>query len=204
MKRPSIVYKYKNNLYINITNRCTMHCSYCIKYKWKWKFRGYNLKLNREPTYREIISAINRNLRGVKEYVFCGYGEPTIRFELLKKVAGYLKRKNKIVRINTNGHGNLINKRNICPEMKGLIDKISISLNADTPEKYFVLHRPKFGQKTFNSVLSFIKECKKYIPEVIMTTINLPDIDIRKCQKIAEKLKVKFVVRPYLEEYEDH
>jgi len=204
MKKSSIVYRYKNNLYINITNRCTMRCNYCIKYKWKWKFRGYYLKLKKEPGYREIISAINKNLNDIKEYVFCGYGEPTIRFELLKKIARYLKKKNKIVRINTNGHGNLINKRNICPEMKGMIDKISISLNAENPQKYFLLHRPKFGIKTFNSVLNFIKECKKHIPEVVITAVNLPNVDIKKCKKIAEKLGVKFVVRPYLDEYEEH
>lgn len=198
-KSVSIVYPFKGNLYLNITNRCTMRCKYCIKHKWKWNFRGYNLRLNHEPSAEEVMEAIEKfKDKNFNEVVFCGYGEPLMRLDIIKKVSKLLKQKKYIVRINTNGHGNLIYKKNICPELKGIIDKISISLNGHNADLYYQLHKPKYGKKTFYKVIDFIKECKKYIPHVTITTVEHPDIDIEECRKIAQKLKVDFIVRPYL------
>jgi len=203
----NIIYIYKNKIYLNLTNRCTSRCIYCIKNKWNWWFRGYNLRLKKEPTEKEVFSAIskffeNQKSKKYKEVVFCGYGEPLIRLNLIKKIAKYLKNKNFIIRINTNGHGNLIHKRNICPELTGIIDKISISLNGCSPELYYKLNRPKFGKKTFNQVIKFIKESKKYIQDVTVTSIQYPEINLLKCKHIAKKIGVKFIIRPFLNEYQ--
>lgn len=177
-----------------------MHCKYCIKYKWKWNFRGmYNLKLDHEPSVEEIMESIEKfKDENFNEIVFCGYGEPLMRLKIVKEVSRLLKQKKYIVRINTNGHGNLIYKKNICPELKGIVDKICVSLNGHDADSYYQLHKPKYGRKTFYKVIEFIKECKKYIPEVTITTIEHPDIDIERCKKIAENLKVNFIVRPFL------
>ncbi len=166
--KESIVYPYKGNLYINLTNRCPARCCFCIKYKWGYQFRGYNLKLSHEPTAREIIKLLTTTYlpERYKEIVFCGYGEPFLRLNTLREVASWLKKNNSRVRIDTIGYANLIYKRNILPTLKGLIDAISISLNAENEEKYLSLCRPKYGKGTYPAVIDFIRECKKYIPEV--------------------------------------
>ena len=144
----------------------------------------------------------NSRLRGIKEVVFCGYGEPTLRLRLVKTVARHLKKSSVFVRINTNGHGSMIHKRNICPELKGIVDRVSVSLNASNARDYYKIHKPAFGLKTFNGVIDFVKECRKYIPEVVLTTLRMPGIDIKKCRRLARMLGVEFSVRPYLAEYE--
>ncbi|MBD3272229.1 MAG: hypothetical protein GF384_06810 [Elusimicrobia bacterium] len=126
-------------------------------------------------------------------------------------VATTLKKSRHIIRMNTSGHGNLIHKRNIIPDLHGLVDAISVSLNGETAEKYFILHRPIFGLKTFDAILDFIRESKRYIPRVYMSTIDLPDnwkpgmpgIDVDACRRIAESLQVEFRLRPYLDAYEE-
>ena len=200
-----LVYKYKNNLYLNITNRCTSNCPYCIKNKWDWNYRSYNLKLDKEPAPEEIINEIKTAMnkhKSLEEFIFCGYGEPFLRLDVVKEVSGFIKSVNKPVRINTNGHANLIHKRDICPELKGLVDKISISLNGDTSEKYYEINKPVFGIETFNAVLQFITSCKKYIPDITVTAVEMEGINIENCREIARKLDIKFMVRPFLDEYE--
>ena len=59
----------------------------------------------------------------------------------------------KPIRINTNGMGNLINGRNIVPEIKGLVDCISISLNNPDKKEYFALVRSKFGENSFDEMI---------------------------------------------------
>lgn len=200
-----IVYPYKENLYINLSNRCPARCCFCIKYKWDYRFRGYNLKLSSEPTAEEVIKLLQTKFppHKYKEVVFCGYGEPFLRLETLKRIAQWLKKKNSKVRVDTIGYANLIYKRNILPEIKNLFDAISISLNAENEEKYLTLCRPKYGKGTYPAVLDFISQCKKYIPHVMVTAIVMPGIDLDKCSKIADSLGVEFRSRPYLTKYEE-
>ncbi|MBU0951310.1 MAG: TatD family nuclease-associated radical SAM protein [Elusimicrobia bacterium] len=199
-----IAYSYKNNVYLNITNRCTMNCTYCIRTKWNWGYRGNNLRLKKEPTVKEIIKESETLRKKIafspltSDIVFCGYGEPLIRLETVKKVAAYYKKIGLNVRINTNGQANLYHGKNICPELKGLIDKICISLNAENAVKYKNVNRPRYGLKSFNAVLTFAKECKKYIKDVSITSVKLEGTDINKCRQIAKKIGVKFVERPFL------
>ncbi len=200
-----IVYPYKENLYINLTNRCPARCCFCIKYKWGYRFRGYNLKLSSEPTAEEVIKLLQTKFlpHKYKEVVFCGYGEPFLRLETLKRIAQWLKKKKSKVRVDTIGYANLIYKRNILPEIKKLFDAISISLNAENEEKYLTLCRPKYGKGTYPAVLDFIFQCKKYLPHVVVTAIAMPGIDLDKCSKIADSLGVEFRSRPYLTKYEE-
>lgn len=191
-EKGEIAYKIRNTLYLNITNRCTNSCSFCIRFHTDY-VKGHNLRLSAEPTEEEIKNAIGDPKR-YKEIVFCGYGEPLLRLDLVKNVASWIKQNKGKVRINTNGHGNLIHGRNILPELKGIVDSISISLDAQDEETYNKICKPIF-KDAFNGVISFIKEAKKNIPEVTVTVVTVKDVDVQKCKEIAEKLGVRFRVR---------
>jgi TatD DNase family protein len=135
-----------------------------------------------------------------KEVVFCGYGEPLIRLDAVIEICKWLKVKGKRVRIDTNGHGNLIHKRNIVPELEGLVDSISISLNAQNRKVYNEVCRPGFGEDAFDAIIEFAKECKKYIPEVELTVVGIPNIDVKAAKKIADDLGISFRIRTYYEQ----
>lgn len=190
---PALVYKLGTSLYLNVTNRCTNQCSFCIRSKTPL-LRGYNLKLDKEPTVEELLRAVGDPTR-FKEIVFCGYGEPLIRLELVKLVAARLKERGAKIRINTNGLANLIHGRNIVPEIANLVDSMSISLNAESKEKYTELCNPRFGAKAYDAILDFIKDAKNRIGRVVLTAVALPDVDVNRCREIAEKLGCEFKVR---------
>lgn len=198
-----ISYQVGASLYLNITNRCTNECSFCIRNKSEEFNQQYALWLDREPAADELLAAIGDAAK-YDQIVFCGYGEPTIRLGIIKAVAAELKSKVKSkkvkIRIDTNGAGNLFWGKNILPELKGLIDVVSVSLNAQNAEVYNKLCQPQFGPQTYDAVLDFIREAKKYIPEVEATIVDLPGVDKEKCGRIAADLGVKFRVRPYYEE----
>jgi TatD DNase family protein len=193
-EKGEIVYKIRDNLYLNITNQCTNECSFCIRFHSDY-VKGHNLRLSEEPTEEELKDAIGDPSQ-YREVVFCGYGEPLLRIDLVKSVAAWIKQNNGRVRINTNGHGNLIHGRNILPELKGIVDSISISLDAHDEETYNRLCRPAF-KNAFSGVLDFIREAKKYIPQVQVTVVTLEGVDVEKCRKIAEDLGVGFKVREF-------
>lgn len=189
-----IAYRIRDSLYLNITNRCTNRCWFCIRFQTSY-VKGHNLKLKNEPSAEEIITAIGDPKR-YKEVVFCGLGEPFLRLDVVKKVSEWIKQKGGKVRINTNGHGNLINHRNILPELQGIVDSLSISLDAENKEKYEKICKPVF-KDAFDSVISFIKEAKKFIPEVKITVVDIPEININKCRKIARELGIEIRIRSF-------
>ena len=195
----SIVYELKGSLYINLTNRCTNACTYCIKYKWDGNFMGNDLRLKQEPTADEVITAIGDPTR-YHEVIFCGYGEPLIPLEVLKTVARAIKEGGGTVRINTAGHANLYHRRNILPELAGLVDALSISLNATNAQEYVALNRPQFGEAAFQEVIDFARESKKHIPDVTITAVALPGLDVARVEQIAREQGVKFRLRPYLDD----
>lgn len=193
------IYRLGDSLYLNITNRCTNRCVFCIK-NFTDQVGNKRLVLDREPSSKEIIESLNKvDLRTYKEVVFCGFGEPLIRVEVVKSVARFIKNVSPrlFVRIDTNGHGNVFNQRNILPEIAPYIDAISISLNAENKEKYDKISRPVFSD-AYNAVIDFIKLSKIYIKDVAVSVVNLPAIDIKRCEKIAKDLEVKFKVREFV------
>jgi TatD DNase family protein len=191
-----IVYPIRNSLYLNITNRCSNHCTFCAKNA-SYIVKGHDLELAREPSAEELIQAVGDPQR-YQEIVFCGFGEPLLRLDTVKAVAAELKKKGARVRIDTDGQANLVYGRNILPELKGLVDAISVSLNAETAEKYQRLCRSPFGEEGFRGLLDFIREAKKFIPEVAATIVEMPGVDIEACRRLAEdELGVKFKRRAY-------
>jgi TatD DNase family protein len=192
MPEAEIAYKIRESLYLNITNRCTSKCTFCVRFHSDF-VKGHNLRLEHEPVEEELKNAIG-DPEKYKEVVFCGYGEPLLRLDVVKQVASWIKEKGGRVRINTNGHGNLIHKRNILPEMQGLVDSMSISLDAQDEETYNHICKPAF-KNAFNEVVNFIKEAKKYVPEVTATVVAMEGVDIDKCREITDSLGVKLRVR---------
>jgi TatD DNase family protein len=188
----AIAYQIRDSLYLNITNRCTNKCSFCIRFQSDY-VKGHNLRLTDEPTEDELKEAIGDPLQ-YQEIVFCGYGEPLLRLEVVKNVARWVKQKKGRVRIDTNGHGNMIHGRNILPELQGIVDSMSISLNAQTPALYDTICKPSFSN-AYEGVLSFIREAKKIIPNVQVTVVSLPGVDIGECRRIAGELGVQLRVR---------
>ncbi len=192
-----IAYSIRNSLYLNITNRCTNQCSFCAKFK-DFTVKGHQLCLEREPSTDDVIKAIG-DPSTYDEVVFCGYGEPLLRLELVKEVATYLKQNNIKVRINTDGQANLVHQRNILPELTGLVDSISVSLNAPDAASYQKICRSEFGEQGYQALKDFLQMAGQYIPEVTATAVTLPGVDIEACRKVAKELQVEFRERIYNE-----
>jgi TatD DNase family protein len=196
--KPETVFTYKlgDSLYINVTNRCNAQCIFCQR-KEKPFIRGYNLGMERseEPSSDVYIKEIG-DPKNYKEIVFCGYGEPTIRWDVVKDVSRYVKANGGKTRLNTNGHGNIINKRDITSEMKGLIDIVSISLNTFDPIQYSEL----LGLDTsyFNEMIDFAKKSKPFVEKVVMTIVSIDEVNIERARKMTEEeIGAEFRVREF-------
>lgn len=192
---PRFTYTLRNSLYINLTIRCNADCVFCDR-KGEAIIKGHNLRIEREPSVQEVIAEIG-NPTQYDEIVFCGYGEPTIRLEELKEIARWVKARGGKTRLNTDGHGNIINGRNIVPELVGLIDAVSISLNATDPIQYGALMRID-GRKFFPAMLDFAREARRLLPRVIMTIVDMDGIDKEHARQFVEKeIGAEFHARPY-------
>lgn len=195
----SIVYRYGNTYYINMTNRCPCRCVFCVRDSTPRLGDADSLWLDHEPTPDEVIAELaSKDLSRTREVVFCGYGEPTERFEDLKAIAGRIKADlGKDVRLDTNGLGCLINGRDIVPEMVGLIDSVSVSLNAPCSEEYMDVSRPSFGERAYPAVLEFIRSCREAIGDVTVSVVGgtIPDASEAECARMAEEMGVAFRVR---------
>jgi TatD DNase family protein len=189
-----IAYRIRDSLYLNITNKCTNKCGFCVKFRTTY-VKGHNLQLEKEPTAAQVIKAI-KDPKAYSEIVFCGIGEPLLRLDVVKKVAKWIKGQGGRVRINTNGHGNIINGRNIVPELKDVVDSISISLDAEDEKKYDKICRPSI-KGAYRGVISFIQEALKVIPDVKVTVVKVPGINIEKCREVAKDLGVELRVRNF-------
>ncbi|MGN0073043.1 MAG: TatD family nuclease-associated radical SAM protein [Coriobacteriales bacterium] len=202
----TVVYPVYNGLYVNLTNRCSCACTFCIRQTASGvgldgNGGRNNLWLDHEPSCGEVMAAIEaQDMNRYQELVFCGYGEPTCAFETLKQVAAEFKRRYTLpVRVNTNGQGSLINGRDIAPEFEGIVDTVSISLNTSSPEGYQELVRSRYGQEAFPAMLQFAREVRRYVPNVVMSTVDttITHEDEARCQHICDELGVRYRIRSY-------
>ena len=192
-----ITYVIKNSLYCNLTNHCTNRCSFCIRDHGTGVFA--TLKLEKEPTLAEILDEVlSQNLNKYKEIVFCGYGEPTCRlYDMLEVCKRIREVSDTPIRVNTNGHASLILGEDTAPAFKGLVDCVSISLNAADSDTYVKLCHPKFGENAYVGVLKFARDIIKYVPEVYLTVNSetISEADVARCAEIAANIDAKFLVR---------
>ena len=199
MERSDVyAYPYEGNLYINLTNRCTNNCEFCVR-RGSDGVGGHYLWIKKEPTAQEVIAQMD-HLDRYREVVFCGFGEPMMRLPELLEVAAYAKEKGKYTRINTNGQANLIYGRDVTPDLAGLIDCVSISLNRGDAQSYEDLCHSRFGLEAFPGLLSFAKAAKEHVPEVILSVVDtIGEAEIEKCRKLAEACGVPLRVRAFIE-----
>lgn len=196
-----ILYEVHNGLYVNMTNKCPCACVFCLR-QTKDEMEGSgSLWLEREPTVDEVINEFSKfDMGKYEEVVFCGFGEPTERLDDLLKVAEFIKKTYDIpVRINTNGLSDLIYGKDTAPMFEGLIDTVSISLNTPNREKYYELTQNKFGIKSFDAMLSFAKNVKKYVKRVVLTTVSttLTPEEEAECADICRRLGAEYRIRPF-------
>ncbi len=200
-KAMTIFYEVHDNLYVNLTNRCPCACIFCLRQNRDHMEKSDSLWLEHEPSVEEIKAEAEKfNMDRYREIVFCGFGEPTEAFETLLATARFIKKEyGKKIRLNTNGLGSLINGRDITPELKGLIDSISISLNTPDPLRYEEIVRPKFGKGSYEAMLDFAKKAAQYVPEVVLSTVEttLSHEEEEECRCICERLGVKYRIRKW-------
>ena len=202
----TILYNVHNNLYVNITNKCSSSCVFCLRHTMdRVNKESGSLWLKREPSVEEVKNEFEKyDMNNYKEVVFCGFGEPTERFDDMIEIAKFVKEKyNKFIRVNTNGQGNLINNKDITPMLKGVVDCLSISLNTPNEERYNELVRSKFGDKAFKAMIDFVKEAKKYVPSIVLSTVDttITKEEEKQCQQICNELGVTYRIRD--KNYED-
>jgi len=201
-EKSKTVYWLENKLYLNITNQCSNCCFFCLK-RYKRGVAGFNLKLSKEPSIAQITAELDAvlNMRIWVEVVFCGFGEPTERLDVLLDVAKWIRQhygRPLKIRVNTNGHGYLLNPgRDLAAELKAAgIDKVSVSLNAGDKETYSEICKPTF-EGGYEAVLDFVQKAKSIL-QVEVTAVRMPEVDISKAQAVAEELGVEFRVREYI------
>lgn len=197
-----IVYSYGNSAYLNITNKCCCSCVFCVRNQKDALGSANSLWHEKEPTLDEIFSAIDAfDWAGFTEVVFCGYGEPTCAFENLIATAKYIRERYPLkIRLNTNGLCDLINKKPTAKVLGEHLDEVSISLNAPTREEYMKVTRPSFGEGSFEAMIDFAGECRKYVKSVKMSIVDtISEEDIAKSKDLAKSLDIPLRIRHFSE-----
>ena len=200
----TFVYPVGDGLYVNLTNRCPCACRFCIRQNGDGVYGSDSLWLSREPSVEEVCAALDAaGVATCREVVFCGYGEPTERLDALLAVAQWLRAKYPMlpIRVNTNGLSDLIAGEPTAARFAGLVDALSISLNAATAEKYADLCRPKFGAAAYPALLRFAEEAKRHVKSVIFSVVGSPDLTPEKetaCRAIATRLGIPLRVRRFI------
>ena len=199
----TVTYRVKDAVYVNLTNRCPCACIFCLRQNGPEIFGSGNLWLEREPTLEEVVSALDAwDFRKFREVVFCGYGEPTERLDVLLAAAAHLKAKPDApkIRVNTNGLSDLIWNRDTAPDFVGKVDTLSISLNTDDPAEYLAVCRPRFGAAAYPAMKHFAQNAARLGIDVVMTIVDSPvttPAQQENCRRICEELGVRLRIRPY-------
>jgi len=189
-KKDTITYVINNKLYINLTNKCNLHCAFCQRERERnFMVKGYWVWVERDPSVEEVIREIGDPTK-YEEIVFCGYGEPTLRFSALKEVAKWVKSKGGKVRVDTNGLLLTFMPKERLKELVGLVDVWSVSLNAPDKETYDKVCRPT-QPDAFEKVIEFIKTAKSLGFEVVATAVDYSGVDMKKTEELAKGLGAK-------------
>ena len=197
----TIAYEVGKSLYLNITNRCSNRCGFCVRARTDGVGSGDNLWLDQEPTVEQVLITLReKDLTQYQELVFCGFGEPMYRVPEIIQICQSVKAYANIpIRINTNGQANLITGQNIPPLLSDLVDTVSISLNTPDRDSYQEICQSIYGTEAFDALLDFAAKCKKHVKQVIFTVVDiLSPQDIKTCRDLAEKIGINFRVRHFV------
>jgi TatD DNase family protein len=195
---PRLAYPIRDSLYLNITNRCTLACTFCPKHT-DWMVKGHYLRLAGEPSAAEVRAAVavETSRRSFRELVFCGFGESTLRLDLLRELAAGFHAQGYRIRLDTDGLANLVHGRDVVPELAASIDEVSVSLNAPDAATHARLCPSRHGERAWPAVLDFLRAARRDIGVVTATVVGVPGLDVDACRRIAEELGVGFRVRSY-------
>ena len=194
----TILYPIGDSLYVNITNQCPCRCVFCIRMETDHVGNSGSLWLDHEPSIEEVKEEFKKfNIDDYKEIVFCGYGEPLVRLNEIIEISNFIKGISSIkIRINTNGLADLIHNKDTAVLLKDSIDAVSISLNAPDKKRYYEVTKPKFGEKSFDALLKFASECKKYLKDVSFSVVDeISDEEIDNAKKLAKDMDIPLRVR---------
>ena len=200
-RKDTYVYTLDGNLYINLTNKCSNGCDFCVRNERTSYFGNYLWLKKGDPTVEKVMAQVNGfgDLSRFKEVVFCGFGEPTYKLTEMLALCDYFHEKGLKTRLNTNGQGNLIQKRDIVPELKGKIDFVNISLNASCSEKYQKICRSQYGESVFEAILEFAKQCNKNGVACRFSIVDcIGEEEVTACKLLAEKVRVPLYIRKYI------
>jgi cyclic pyranopterin phosphate synthase len=195
----TVAYRAGGSIYLNLTNRCSNACEFCIR-DWTNGVYGADLRLDQEPELDEVLQAVELAfLDGpADEVVFCGFGEPTMRLDLVLAVTEWLTLRRIRTRLDTNGHGQLLNPEVEVPAALAAagLGSITVSLNAATPHEYDRVCRPTFA-KSYRAVLNFAEQCLAQGIETTLTAVDYPGADLPAVADIATAMGAGFRARGY-------
>ena len=200
-RKDTYLYTLDGNLYVNLTNKCSNGCDFCVRNERSSYYGNYLWLRNGDPTVEKVIAAANGfgDLTRFKEVVFCGFGEPTYKVAEMVALCDFFHSKGLKTRLNTNGQGNLINKRDIVPDLKGKIDFVNVSLNASCVEKYQPICRSQFGEAGFAGMIDFAKLCRKEGVDCRFSIVDcIGEEEVEACKRLAESVRVPLYVRKYI------
>lgn len=203
----TIFYKFEGKMYINITNGCPCRCVFCIRNNGDGISGTDSLWLEHEPSFEEICEAFDSfDKQGITDAVFCGYGEPTVRADMVVRVAEYIKANSSLkIRLNSNGLVGLIHPDFDITRFKGVIDSVSISLNAPDAKRYNEVTRPSFGEKSFDVMLKFAEDMKAICPSVGFTVVDvISEEEIAACRALSDRMGIPLRVREYVSDNESY
>lgn len=200
-RKDTYLYTLDGNLYVNLTNKCSNGCDFCVRNERTSYYGNYLWLRHGDPTAEKVISSANGfgDLTRFKEVVFCGFGEPTYKVAEMVALCDYFHEKGLKTRLNTNGQGNLINKRDIVPELKGKIDFVNISLNASCVEKYQPICRSQFGEAGFAGLIEFAKLCRNNgVPCRFSIVDCIGEEEVEACKRLAQSVNIPLYIRDYI------
>lgn len=200
-RKDTYAYVLDGNLYINLTNKCSNGCDFCVRNERASYYGNYLWLRNGEPTVEKVIAQVNGlgDLKKFKEVVFCGFGEPTYRVAEMVALCDFFHEKGLSTRLNTNGQGNLINKRDIVPEIKGKIDLVNVSLNASASDKYQKICRSQYGESGFEALIEFAKLCKRNDVKCRFSIVDcIGEEEVEACKRLAEQVRIPLYIRKYI------
>ena len=202
-RKDTYVYVLDGALYINLTNKCSNGCDFCVRNERDSYYGNYLWLKNGEPSVEKVIAAANGlgDLSRFKEAVFCGFGEPTYKVAEMVELCDYFHGKGLSTRLNTNGQGNLINKRDIVPDLKDKIDLVNVSLNASCAEKYQPICRSQFGENGFAALIEFAKNCKRTGVNCRFSIVDcIGEEEVEACKRLAESVNIPLYIRKYIQD----
>ena len=200
-RKDTYVYTLDGNLYINLTNKCSNACDFCVRNERSSYYGNYLWLKNGDPTVEKVIAAANGfgDLSRFNEVVFCGFGEPTYKVAEMVALCDFFHEKGLKTRLNTNGQGNLINKRDIVPDLKDKIDFVNISLNASCYEKYQPICRSQFKEAGFEGMIEFAKLCRRNGVNCRFSIVDcIGEEEVAACKCLADSVKIPLYVRKYI------